>query len=164
MTGMTSQDLGAIIKEIDVEKANCWSPGDKTDILDKIRKHHGSTDAFNEKLRLQLMLNPVSYKIDLEQLGKRSKGTSWDFTKVEEWLAGSSRCLCIMGGAGTGKSTLSAALSKQVLGLGSGSVHSAEGGEGAISAIHFLKYSDQRRLEPVRIIKSLAFQLALNYR
>ena len=27
-------------------------------------------------------------------------------------------------------------------------------------AAHFLKHNDQRRLEPVRIIKSLAFQLA----
>ena len=28
------------------------------------------------------------------------------------------------------------------------------------AALHFLKHNDQRRLEPVRIIKSLAFQLA----
>ena len=38
-----------------------------------------------------------------------------------------------------------------------------EGEEGivlAAAAMHFLKHSDQRRLEPVRIIKSLAFQLA----
>ena len=28
------------------------------------------------------------------------------------------------------------------------------------AAVHFLKHNDQRRLEPVRIIKSLAFQLA----
>jgi hypothetical protein len=27
-------------------------------------------------------------------------------------------------------------------------------------AMHFLKHNDQRRLEPIRIIKSLAFQLA----
>ena len=32
---------------------------------------------------------------------------------------------------------------------------------GAVAAAHFCKYNDQRRLEPVRIIKSLAFQLAL---
>ena len=29
-----------------------------------------------------------------------------------------------------------------------------------VAAVHFLKHNDQRRLEPVRIIKSLAFQLA----
>ena len=28
------------------------------------------------------------------------------------------------------------------------------------AAVHFLKHNDQRRLEPVRIVKSLAFQLA----
>ena len=27
-------------------------------------------------------------------------------------------------------------------------------------AMHFLKHNDQRRLEPIRIVKSLAFQLA----
>ena len=108
MTGMTSQDLGAIVKKINVDEAECWSEGDKAMILGKIREHHGSSDAFNAKLRLQLMLDPVSYKVDLEQLGERSKGTIWDFSKVEEWLvaadpaaaADRSRCLCIMAGAG----------------------------------------------------------------
>ena len=28
------------------------------------------------------------------------------------------------------------------------------------AAVHFLKHNDQRRLEPVRIVKSIAFQLA----
>ena len=46
-----------------------------------------------------------------------------------------------------GKSTISAVLC-------SGSL------KDRITAHHFLKHNDQRRLEPVRIIKSLAFQLA----
>jgi hypothetical protein len=52
---------------------------------------------------------------------------------------------------------------KQVLSWRMGCVE-GEGNKGggglAAAAMHFLKHSDQRRLEPVRIIKSLAFQLA----
>ena len=67
----------------------------------------------------------------------------------------------MLAGAGTGKSTLSAALIEKVLGRRA----KGEGGKagewaGPVSAYHLLKHSDQRRLEPVRIIKSLAFQLA----
>jgi hypothetical protein len=60
-------------------------------------------------------------------------------------------------GAGTGKSSISAALSKQVLGR-----QNSESGmwSGPVTALHFAKHSDQRRLDPVRIIKSLAYQLA----
>ena len=35
-----------------------------------------------------------------------------------------------------------------------------EAGRLGACAAHFLKHNDQRRLEPVRIIKSMAFQLA----
>ena len=53
-----------------------------------------------------------------------------------------------MAGAGTGKSTITAALLKDgVLGA-----HA--------TAHHFLKHSDARRLDPVKMVKSLAFQLA----
>ena len=51
-------------------------------------------------------------------------------------------------GAGTGKSSISAAmLAGEVL--------------GPCAAAHFLKYSDQRRLEPVAVVKNMAFQLAI---
>lgn len=33
--------------------------------------------------------------------------------------------------------------------------------QGQLAVYHLLKYSDQRRLDPARIIKSLAFQLAV---
>ena len=157
--GMTSEELSHIVKEIDVDKAECWDPRDKEMILGKIRLHHASTAAFNTALRLQLMLDPVSFKVDLMPLEKRSQGTKWRFEQVKAWLAESpaaSRCCCVMAGAGTGKSTISAALWGRLLGPQSG----VGGEEGPVSAAHFLKYSDQRRLEPVRIIKSLTFQLA----
>ncbi len=34
--------------------------------------------------------------------------------------------------------------------------------QGLITAYHFVRYSDQRRLDPVRIVRSLAHQLALS--
>jgi hypothetical protein len=95
-----------------------------------------------------------SDKVDLEQLSRRSQGTEWDFSQVRAWLADPSqgRALCLLAGAGTGKSTVSAALVD---------VLSAELPEGHAAAHHFLKHSDARRLDPVRLVKSLAFQLAV---
>ena len=52
--------------------------------------------------------------MDLAQLGRRSKGTCWRWQEVEAWLdddsPGATRCLCVLAGAGTGKSTISAAI------------------------------------------------------
>ncbi len=55
----------------------------------------------------------------------------------------------IRAGAGTGKSTVTAKLLAHVVERGS-----------PAAAVHFIKHSDQRRLEPVNMIKSIAFQLA----
>jgi hypothetical protein len=52
-----------------------------------------------------------------------------------------------------GKSTVSALL------CGAGPAGAALAS--CVSAHHFVKYSDARRLDPVRIVKSLAFQLAV---
>ncbi len=95
---------------------------------------------------------------------RRSKETKWKFHRVQKWINNprAGRALCILASAGTGKSTISAALCETLLGLGGSKVKrggSKEEGT-VIAAVHFLKFSDQRRLEPVRIIKSLAFQLA----
>jgi hypothetical protein len=79
----------------------------------------------------------------------------WDFTNGDMTLRGYlglpiARVLCVMGGAGTGKSTVSAAIIRDVL-------H----GSSAVTAEHFCKQTDQRRQEPIGIVKSLVFQLAL---
>jgi hypothetical protein len=37
-----------------VAKAECFNPADKDMILDTVRQHHGSTQAFDDKLRLQV--------------------------------------------------------------------------------------------------------------
>jgi len=163
MAGMSSDDRKAIIAQVDVKKAECFDPDDLEMILSNLRANHGSAAAFDRAVKLQLLFNPLSYRVDLEQLKKRSEGTKWNFGPVDEWLAepveSSSRVLCILGGAGTGKSTISAAFVRQVMGC------RAEGrpGEwiGPVSAIHFLKHSDQRRLDAVAMLKSFAFQLGL---
>ncbi len=68
------------------------------------------------------------------------------------------RFTCRRTGAGTGKSSISAAIALQLLGR-----QDPKDGSwlGPASAVQFVKFSDQRRLEPVRIIKSLAYQLAV---
>ena len=108
--GMSLEDRQKVVAGIDVDKAECFSSVDREMILGKIRENYLSTSAFNTYLKMQLMLCPVSYKTDLEQLAKRSQGTKWDFGRVREWLYGETRCLCFDAGAGTGKSTVSAAL------------------------------------------------------
>ena len=64
-------------------------------------------------------------QVDVDQLSRRSKDTPWRWDEVEEWLdaAGTTgpRAMCVLAGAGTGKSTISAAIWAQVGG---------EGGEG----------------------------------
>ena len=148
--GLSLEDRSTIVGDIDIEKAECLHPGDKKMITRGVIEHHQSTTAFDNTLKLQLLLSPVSHKVDLQQLGQRSSGTAWDWTAVKQWMDGDgkdSRALCVLAGAGTGKSSISAAmLDDEVL--------------GPCAAAHFLKYSDQRRLEPVAIIKNLAFQLA----
>jgi hypothetical protein len=149
LVGMSAEDRGAIVREIDVERAVCYDPADKAMIMAKITEHHRSPADFNTALKLQLLLSPLSFKVDREQLSKRSAGTQWDFSLVRGWLdcPGAPRALCIVAGAGTGKSTITAALLDGVLGS-------------HVSAHHFLKHNDARRLDPIEMVKSITFQLA----
>ena len=151
MTGMTAAERARIIKAIDVENSQSYSPADKAMILDRIREVHGSTDNFNLSLRLELLLEPISYSVDVKALRKRCEHMSFDLTPIVEWIGTTdSRALCIFAGAGQGKSTISAALMSSIL----------DPKDNVVSAVHFLKYSDRHRLDPVAIIKSFAWQLA----
>ncbi|PNH06904.1 WD repeat domain-containing protein, partial [Tetrabaena socialis] len=149
------EDRTAVLHSINVTEAACYKPEDKVMILNEVSRHHTSPEVFNTKLKLQLLLEPLSYRADMQRLNKHAAaiGTQWVFDGLDAWLASESRVLCIAAGAGEGKSTISAALCS----------HQGQEGRGpaaTVSACHFLKYNDQRRLEPIRIIKSLAFQLA----
>ena len=55
-----------------------------------IIQNHGSLENFNTALKLMLLLNPLSYKEDLDQLARRSADTQWNFGPVEQWLGSSS--------------------------------------------------------------------------
>ncbi len=52
-----------VVKTLDVEEAQTQFPGDKAMILADVMGLHGSTAAFNHKLRLQLLLEPLSYRV-----------------------------------------------------------------------------------------------------
>ncbi|PNH07715.1 Vegetative incompatibility protein HET-E-1 [Tetrabaena socialis] len=160
------EDRAAVLSSIDVEEAKCYKPEDKVMILREVCLHHKSPEVFNTKLKLQLLLEPLSYRVDVQRLAERAAamGTQWAFDEVDAWLATSSRVLCITAGAGEGKSTISAALcshqQQQTQQNPAAATVLSDNAATAVSACHFLKYSDERRLEPIRIIKSLAFQLA----
>ncbi|KAG2427876.1 hypothetical protein HXX76_012196 [Chlamydomonas incerta] len=176
---LTPADRAAIVNTLDVTKAECQFPADKDMILQVVSRQHGSTDTFNHKLRLQLLLEPLSYNVDMRRLLRRAAaaGTCWAFGPVAEWLAEpratAPRVLCVAAGAGEGKSTISAALCAAAAAAepeSAAATATAAAQElpplpqlpaGGVSAYHFLKYNDQRRLDPVNIIKSLAFQLAM---
>ncbi|KAG2492079.1 hypothetical protein HYH03_009575 [Edaphochlamys debaryana] len=199
---LTPFDRATVFSTLDVAKAECQFPADKEMILSVVSEQHGSPEAFNHKLRLQLLLEPLSYSVDLRRLLERSKDTQWAFEPVQSWLAAGRegpRAFVVTSGAGEGKSTISAALAAG-LGLGGGPSKAGGGGQAAdggagsgdaagregssqagagegggaeargvdgapqqvvVWALHFLKYNDARRLEPVRIIKTLAYQLVM---
>ncbi|KAG1655505.1 hypothetical protein FOA52_008524 [Chlamydomonas sp. UWO 241] len=117
-------------------------------------------------LKLQLLLDPLSYQVDLEQLAKRNAGVKWRLAPVSSWIAGGSglaakmcgRALCVIGGPATGKTAVCAAIIQQLLGK---RLESDPGKwTGPYSAVHLIKYSDQRCIDPLNIVKSLVFQLA----
>ena len=116
--GMSTSELTRVIETLDVEKAQCLRVEDKAMILNNIKTHHGSCAAFDTALKLQLLLTPLSYKVDLEQLEKRSKGTVWTFQVLKDWIDGDwsqgPRAFCLLAGAATGKSTIFAAILRQV--------------------------------------------------
>ena len=187
MEGLSDDDRGKIVQSINVANAKCVHAYEINMILSKVQQHyprstnHESFAAFDTALKLQLLLQPLSYKVDMQQLQRRSADTQWRLQLVEDWVsAGQSgpRALCVMAGSGTGKSTISAALCTRVFHMDVGphdkqQALSPPQGEGSVPpaaaplppafAAHFLKYNDQRRLEPLRILQSLAFQLASRY-
>ncbi len=110
----------------------------------------------------QLLLEPLSYHADIERLCGRADPSSWDLSPLFQWAEDSDsatpqpRVLCVTATAGQGKSTASALLCKAATG-GSSQADSP------VAAYHFAKFSDARRLDPVRIVKSLAYQLAMRW-
>ncbi|KAK3267376.1 hypothetical protein CYMTET_24063, partial [Cymbomonas tetramitiformis] len=147
---MSEEDRVQIVGSIDIEEAQCFHLVDKAMILQRVREHHGDAATFNHMLQTSLLLAPLSYRADQQRHRQRSAGTTWEWGAVEAWLDGPHRALCVLAGAGTGKSTICTMLMD----------HLAAERPRLVVAAHFLKYSDQRRLDPVLAIRSLAHQLA----
>ena len=51
-----------MFSSLDVTTAECQFPTDKAMILRAVEQQHGSAYAFNTKLKLQLLLEPLSYR------------------------------------------------------------------------------------------------------
>lgn len=117
-------------------------------------KRHVSLDVFSNRLKTRLLLAPLDGSADIARLIQRSRTDvdpgQWDLSRVTDWMdlgPEGPRALCVLASAGTGKSTISAVLA------------TLPATAGRIAAHHFVKYSDRRRLDPLRIVKTLAHQL-----
>eukprot|EP00976_Prorocentrum_cordatum_P053067 1070668-Prorocentrum_minimum.AAC.5 len=75
----SSSGRTTVVPSIDVTKAKCFKEEDKKAILEKVALHHNSCEAFNNKLKLHLLLKPLSYKVDTEQHLSRFRRTVLNF-------------------------------------------------------------------------------------
>jgi hypothetical protein len=120
--GFSERDIAEHLQNIDAETALCFSDDDRKMIHAEIteRFEFGTLARFTEELRLRFLLRPVSYDVEVAALRQRSSGDVFDFEALRDHLeapaavphAGgeSMRLACVVGEAGEGKSTLSAAL------------------------------------------------------
>ncbi len=67
MHGLQPEDLDLIVDSINVEKTECVRAEDREMILGNIIRHHHSYAAFDVRLKLQLMLDPLSYKVGVHK-------------------------------------------------------------------------------------------------
>ncbi|EFJ49075.1 hypothetical protein VOLCADRAFT_104512 [Volvox carteri f. nagariensis] len=156
--------------------------------------------AFNAKLKLRFLLEPLDAKPDMMALAARAgtDASQWNLAPVAEWLAAphGPQVAVVTAAPGTGKSTITAVLcmgpeaaAEVAAAAAAGSKPerpstasptaaaaaerrrssmmghrvSTTGGGGSgvtVHAFHFCKYSDARRQDPVRVVKTLAYQLA----
>jgi hypothetical protein len=149
--GFRETDVAAAFRTVDVDAAECYEPNDKNRIREHIVAQHESLAAFQQMLRLLLLLKPTSYEADKEALLACNTDT-WRFDELRDFACGAgdeSRLACVAGGFGEGKSTLAAALCGTDKSLPLPHAH------------HFCKASDVRRQDAGEVIRSLAYQLAM---
>jgi hypothetical protein len=147
--GFREAELAAAFRSVDVEAAECFDRNDTSRIREHIMAQHNSLAAFQQMLRLRLLLKPTSYEADRAALLKNNTDM-WCFEGLRAFFSSpgdETRLACIAGGFGEGKSTLAAALCDASL----------------VHAHHFCKASDVRRQDVGEVIRSLAYQLALRF-
>eukprot|EP00955_Chlamydomonas_euryale_P102722 365441-Chlamydomonas_euryale.AAC.12 len=66
--------MASIVDQINVGAAECQFPDDKKMIESVIKEHHGSLRFFDMALKLQLLLDPLSYKVQCWRWGSRGRG------------------------------------------------------------------------------------------
>jgi hypothetical protein len=106
--GIRDAELASAFRAVDVEAAQCFDDSDTARIREHIMVQHGSLAAFQQMLRLRLLLRPTSYEADSAALLARSDD-AWRFGDMRSFICGAgdeSRLACIVGGPGEGKSTL----------------------------------------------------------
>ena len=177
--GFSERDIAQHLYNIGAETALCVSPKDRAMIHAEIadRFGFGSLARFTEELRLRFLMSLLSYDAEISALRQRSSGDAFKFDALRahmdaaeeavdpRWRPGrdymyqaalryrhtyNMRLACVVGDAGEGKSTLSAAL------LG-------PAGGGLVHAVHFCKRQDAARQDPLTIIQSLAYQLSSRF-
>jgi hypothetical protein len=116
----------------------------------QVRERYGSCAEFDSTLKRHLLLQPLSFKMDILRHLQQSAGTNWQWGVLDTWLAGSERALVVMAEAGTGKSCISAAIIDRLSNDPQRTV-----------VYHFHKHDDQRRQEPLNIVGTLAAQLCI---
>ena len=149
--GFAAAQVTANFLSLDVAEATCWDREDgyyEEFIRSQIERVHGSEALFEQKLKLRLLLKPMSYEADLQALLSNSASDTWTFDSLYSYIAGDGdghRLACISAGAGEGKSTIAAALCSK---------------PGLVHAYHFCKSSDVGRQDIGAVMRSLAYQLA----
>eukprot|EP01050_Picozoa_sp_SAG11_P011150 SAG11_NODE_1161_length_5638_cov_10.644545_4_plen_1446_part_01 len=153
--GFSEKDISQHVWNIDAETALCFSPDDKKMIHEEITQRfgYGTLQRFTTELRLRLLLRPMSYAADLKALCDRAAPQeTYNFDRVWQHVqAAAGRVVCVVGGAGEGKSTLAAMM-----------LSDGDGDEDAvfIHAAHFCKRADTNRQDLGGIARSIGYQLA----
>ena len=110
--GFREAELAAAFRAVNVEDAECFDTNDTSRIREHITAKYSSLAAFQQMLRLRLLLKPTSYEADRAALLARNNDT-WRFDGLSAFAGGAgdeSRLAFIAGSPGEGKSTIAAEL------------------------------------------------------
>jgi len=119
----------------------------KTDQLVKI-VNKNELQAESMQFSLASILDPIDCSDDIIEKTRKFTGREWLIKKIDDWLAKSSqydKVFWITGAPGVGKSSVAAWIAEN---------------RNQIGAIHFCKYKNEIKNDPVRIVKSIVFQLS----
>ncbi len=120
----------------------------RLDKLIQIIEHPASTTRNEELETLRTALDPLSFNADIAQHLRDFTGRRWLFDRYTTWLgtAGASRVLRIEGGPGLGKTAFVS--------------HLAHTTKSSVLAVFLCQYNRSESRNPLRLIQTLAYQLA----